>query len=208
MRKLLGLSCIEIAIISGGVWVTTFMSTTPVWVWPTICILALAAAGLLYIQEIRALVLHERPKAIIAPENQPLEKKVYTARSPAALFEACRTKTSANANKYIKPHIGKWIKVQNRIQDIEEDEQYFFVILGHWADPAPRLRFDKNRWGSEIETMDRGDRLAAEGKIVHVGIMGMQLVECAIVDIGEHDDVLRRPSVEAKRKRTQDGAER
>ena len=43
--------------------------------------------------------------------------------------------------------------------------------------------------------MDKGDRLAAEGKIAHIGVMEMRLIECAIVDIGEHDDVLRRPVV-------------
>ena len=48
--------------------------------------------------------------------------------------------------------------------------------------------------------MDRGDRLAAEGRIVSIVPMGMRLVECAILETGEKDDVLRRPSKRSEKK--------
>ena len=52
--------------------------------------------------------------------------------------------TSVNADKYIKPHIGKWIKVQSTIQDISENEHYFYVLLGKWSDPALICALRKN----------------------------------------------------------------
>ena len=126
---------------------------------------------------------------------QPMEK-IFTARMAGEIFSAVTAKnmTSVEVENYARLHIGKWIRIQNVVRDISQNEDYFFVMLGKLFEPMPFLIFSKAKWEGHIETMKQGDRIATEGRIIKIGRMDMELDCCEIVDLREEDDVLRHPS--------------
>ncbi len=127
--------------------------------------------------------------------NRETEKRIYTKRKVGEIFAAIRKNniTTLDRENLSRPHIGKWIRIQHVIQDISLNENYVYVTLGHVFGPSPRLRFKRGRWWPEIETMTKGDRLAAQGRITGIHLMGLSMVDCEIVDQREDNDVLRQP---------------
>ena len=134
------------------------------------------------------------------PEPQ---ERIHTARTAGEIFHSIIKLSDIGVDKYAQPHIGKWIRIQSVIRNMSQDEQFVYVMLGKWFDPMPVLRFARSKWSPALETMDVGDRLAAEGKITKIEHLTMYLDVCEIVDLGGKDDTLRRPS--ANRKGTTDG---
>ena len=126
----------------------------------------------------------------VCPDEVP---KVYTARSAGEIFEAIGSLTSLRLENYARPHIGKWLRVQSVIRDINvsNDGNFVYVMLGRRLEPMPYLRFERSRWGGRLETMDAGDVLATEGEITHIEHSTLYLDNCEIVALGEKDDTLR-----------------
>ena len=124
------------------------------------------------------------------PENvstQPTNK-IYTQRTVAEIFSTVRKMTSIRAEDYARIHIAKWIRVQNKISNISEYGDFIVVYLAKDLGPMVILKFKKSEWESTLETMDKGDTLAAEGKIEEIESIRMHLVNCSIVEKGETDD--------------------
>ena len=120
--------------------------------------------------------------------SQPKEK-IYTAGTVDEILAPIGDLTSLGIQRHAEPHIGKWIPVQSTIKDIGADEWFFRVTIGkNKFSPDVFLLFARDKWEPLLETMDRGKRIAAEGKIYSVGYLGMQLVDCAIVAERENDD--------------------
>ena len=148
MRKLI------VTLLSEAAWICVALLVGPLfplgdWRWGALVFGFLAILLFMYRYEVAHLsaVVLDRIRIAVtrnSATDEPAWEKVYTARSAADLFEAVNTRTSANAAKYIQPHIGKWIKIQNTVKDISEDEHYFYVHLGKWFDPTPYLQFEKN----------------------------------------------------------------
>ena len=114
-------------------------------------------------------------------ERNQLPEKIYTARTAGEIFDAIRNLTDTNVTKFAEPHIGKWLRVQNVIRNMSENENFINVILGIRFEPMPCLRFSKEKWGEMLETMDKGDHLAAEGRIVKLTQMALYLDDCEIL---------------------------
>ena len=120
--------------------------------------------------------------------SQPKEK-IYTAGTVGEILAPIGNLTTLGIQRRAEPHIGKWIPVQSTIKDIGSDEWFFRVTIGkNKFSPDVFLMFARDKWEPLLETMDRGKRIAAEGKIYSVGYLGMQLVDCAIVAERENDD--------------------
>ena len=107
------------------------------------------------------------------------------------MLNAVMGMTDINATKYAEPLIGKWLRVQNVIRNMSETEHFIDVMLGRPLDPIPYLRFSKEEWGAKLETMEIGDRLAAEGRITNLEKMMLNLDKCEIVGLEDKDDSLR-----------------
>ena len=120
--------------------------------------------------------------------SQPKEK-IYTAATVGEILAPIGDLTSLGIQQRAEPHIGKWVPVQSTIKDIEPSERFFRVTIGkNKFAPDVFLCFAREKWEPLLETMARGKRIAAEGKVHSVGYMGMQLVDCAIVEERENDD--------------------
>ena len=124
------------------------------------------------------------------PVNREPEKRIYTQRTAAQIFADIKNMTEVQIERFAEPHIGKWIRVQSVVQEISQNDRFFYVALGKWFEPVPYLAFEKARWPS-IETIGRGDRIAAEGQIHKIAKMVLSLDRCELVELGEKDDILR-----------------
>ena len=120
-----------------------------------------------------------------------LGEKIYTARTVAELLQPIKEMTSIEIQKYKKPHVGKWIRAQGTIWDMHDRDDSLFAYVGHMKfGPLTHFKFRKDKWASRLETMRRGDRLSAEGRIVDLNGDGLFLDDCVIVNEREGDDLL------------------
>ena len=130
------------------------------------------------------------------PSAQPLAErpgqeadKIFTARDIEELLSPIKNMSSLQIQRHARPHIGKWLTVQSVIRDINENEHFLYAYIGrNKFGPLAYLAFRKDRWAVHLETMDRGDRLAAEGCIVKLDYSGIYLDDCALVDLQENDN--------------------
>ena len=84
---------------------------------------------------------------------------------------------------------------KNIVSNIYCEEKVFGVLLGREMTPIVYLEFSRKEWPS-IETMTRGDRLAAEGKIRRIDQHAMFMDCCEIVEQSEKDDVFKQSETE------------
>ena len=144
---------------------------------------------------IRLTVRLPRPKPSGAAVADVVEEeRIFTKRSAGELFASAVEMTELQMEHFVKPHIGKWIRVQSFIQDMRTEGAFVTVWIGGKFEPTPILQFQKDVWLGHLETMRRGEILAACGKIQSVGLMTMVLVDCEIVDVEGENDAFRRPS--------------
>ena len=91
--------------------------------------------------------------------------------------------------QFAQRHVGKWIRVQNTIRDIDVNGSTIFFVVGRAKfAPVVHLAFSREKWQSHLESMDRGDRIAAEGIIANIEYPAMYLNDCELVDEREEDD--------------------
>ena len=87
----------------------------------------------------------------------------------------------------IRPYIGKWLKVHNKIRDVSEFKDEISIAVNISIKESYSrsifLRFNKKRWKAELETMKEGDRLIAEGKIREVEKYNIWLEDCEVKEI-------------------------
>ena len=119
-------------------------------------------------------------------------EKIFTQRTVGEIFEATKELTSVDVERYAKPHLGKWIRVQSVIKNISVyNNSEVSIMLGRWFDPRLTVIFNKDKWWSRLETMNNKDRLAVVGKIHKIESHTVILNECEIVDQEDEDDTLR-----------------
>ena len=136
------------------------------------------------------------PNLTVQPSEPPENpgERTYTSRTAGELFSAVVGLTSLEMERFARPHVGKWIRVQSVIQDMWTDNNFLYVRLGLWFEPTPILCFRKGIWRSRLETMSRGDSLAACGKIAKIELLGMVMTDCEIVKTEGNNESFRRPS--------------
>ena len=130
------------------------------------------------------------------PQAESDEPKIYTVRTAAEIFSAVENLTGIEIEKFAQPHLGKWIRVQSVVKDIYPGENDFHVLIGEGF-LTVSLKFAKEKWPS-IETMTKGDRLAAEGKITKIRSATISLDCCEMVELQDEDDSLRQDQEDAK----------
>ena len=123
------------------------------------------------------------------PQAESDEPKIYTVRTAAEIFSAVENLTGIEIEKFAQPHLGKWIRIQSVVKNIHGHKNHFNVMMGE-SFITVLLRFAKEKSPS-IETMTKGDRLAAEGKIRRIQNTVIDLDCCEIVELQDEDDSLR-----------------
>ncbi len=162
-----------------------FTKTTDHWVfWIGAAVLVLSLAIV-----VTLLITKRRPK-----ELQEQEERIYTTKTAGDLFSSVSDLTELEMQRFVQPHIGKWIRVQSVVQDMRTEGDFVVVWIGQKFDPTSVLWFEKDAWLARLETMSLGHNLAACGRIQKIGLIAMTLVDCEIVDEVGENDAFRRPS--------------
>ena len=132
------------------------------------------------------------PPSTQASEGSPGHPggRIYTARAPAEILDRLKDwTTTLDMKQFAQRHVGKWIRVQNTIRDIDVNGSTIFFVVGRAKfAPVVHLAFSREKWQSHLESMDRGDRIAAEGIIANIEYPAMYLNDCELVDEREEDD--------------------
>ena len=72
---------------------------------------------------------------------------------------------------------------------MNENEEFLYAYIGKQKfGPLAYLAFRKAKWEAHFETKERGDRIAAEGRIVDLEYMGIYLDDCGFVEEQAEDD--------------------
>ena len=91
--------------------------------------------------------------------------RVYTNRTLGEIFNSIQDCTSMQINSIVRPHIGKWLKVNYIVKDVQEYSDEISISVEGSIDKGIFLRFQKKLWKATLETVKEGDRLIAEGTI-------------------------------------------
>ena len=87
------------------------------------------------------------------------------------------------AQQIVKQHLGKWLKVDDVVQDVVEYSSEIRVSTGNLPNPIVLLDFNKEYWLETLETLSVDDRIAAEGKISSVSLFTIALEDCEILQL-------------------------
>ena len=124
--------------------------------------------------------------------------RVFTPRTPKELIDIVRTKTKRDAMR----HKGSWIHVEGTVQDISEIQKPIFrhtpnpyieieVVVG-WLhnnrlSQTVTLHVDADKWKSQVDKIEREDRLVAIGTVHSITILSMDVLNGEIISVSGSD---------------------
>ena len=128
----------------------------------------------------------------------------HTPRTPYELMEMVKTKTRRDAME----HKGYWIRVEGSVQDISEVKEGHllstmlndFIVLDVAVGPLPhdkyspkvRLNVKADQWKRQVDTIERGDWLVANGVMEHVSKYTMEVLDAEILSVSGPDGRRRK----------------
>ena len=123
----------------------------------------------------------------------------HTPRTPYELMEMVETKTRRDAME----HKGYWIRVEGSVQDISEVQEggssrhmtNEFIMLDVAVGPLPHNKFtsivfllvDADQWKQQVDTIERGDWLVANGVVEQVSENSMIVIDGEILSVSGPD---------------------
>lgn len=114
----------------------------------------------------------------------PCDGRVYITLTPDELLAIGTDETSLVAHGLKKPYLGKWIRVEGKVDDINRYTSGKFIVTIDITDSSyMSLRFDE-RWGEYLETMGKDFYIVAHGKIDEIERYGLWIEECELENYG------------------------
>jgi hypothetical protein len=117
---------------------------------------------------------------------EPPADRVFLPKGfvPESLMKHYKGQTAARAKAVIAPYIGKWVRLDGALGDL--DDRYENSLSVWFHDDATRIRATLSmhfaaKWKSHLETMQIGDPLSVMGRISSVDILWINLDDCEIV---------------------------
>lgn len=109
---------------------------------------------------------------------------VYLDLPPDELMEIGKDETSLVADKLREPYLGKWIKVEGKVDNISRYPMGKFAVTIEIGDLSQvRFLFDE-RWGEYLETMGKNFYIVAQGKIDDIRSYELRIEESELVSYG------------------------
>ena len=109
--------------------------------------------------------------------------RVFLQRTANELVEQVRGLTDMAAKPIIRRHVGTWLPVQVRVDNVSE--RFGKVIVTDavsYTQPGVILSFNKKNWINKLRILDQGDTLLAIGRISDVSDDIICLENCEVVD--------------------------
>ncbi len=87
------------------------------------------------------------------------------------------------ANKIVNEHIGKWMRIEDEVENVREYDDSISVSLRGRIGENINLTFEKERWKEHLETMREGDKIIAEGLIRKIERFWIFLADCEVIKV-------------------------
>ena len=116
-------------------------------------------------------------------QTQPSTDRVYTTWAVDEIWESMKGSTSIQIAHLAQLHIGKWLKVSNKVRNVDELSTDISVSVKASSIGLIFLLFPKNRWKGRLETVRKGDGIIAEGKITKIDEDLIRLEDCEVIEI-------------------------
>ena len=112
--------------------------------------------------------------------------RIFSNRTPQELTAMADKPTALEADRAVRPHIGKWLLIEYEIDDILPPDSYGIVVwLEMERKKGPTItttcRFDKE-WIDRIEILSAGDRITLIGRIDYIRKYKIELEQCELVN--------------------------
>ena len=126
----------------------------------------------------------EQPQ-YLKPSHRP-----YTLRTPDEIFHDFDNRTDLQAERAVQAYIGKWLRLEGMVYNVKDSINGDTISV--WLDTESMigivLHFRKARWLRDLETIVKGDKIAAEGQIAHVERRLMSIDHCEVIEISRTDN--------------------
>ena len=129
-----------------------------------------------------SLPVSDLPKTDVIQFQSPTDE-VETLWTLDEILKSVEDCTNMQIADITRPHMGKWLKVNEIVGNVYEHKDTVSVSLGKDLQRNIFMAFDKKRWIARLETMKIGDRLFAKGKIEQIQKYRIWLEDCKVIDI-------------------------
>ena len=129
--------------------------------------------------------LPETPPTLLGEASaQPLDmaqstRYNFTQRTPNELAQSVDGKTSMEADRISERYQDSWLEVGAEVYDVHSHYDYIRVSV-MYNNVIVSLRFDKDKYISTLQALDKGDRIHAIGRIWRITRNGISLVDCEL----------------------------
>ena len=125
----------------------------------------------------------EQPQ-YLHPSHRP-----YTIRTPDEILHEFDNRTDIQGERAVQAYIGKWLRLEGTVSNVRDSigGDTISVLLDNEL-IGIILRFGKTRWLSDVETIAKGDKIAADGQIADVERRFMGLDHCEVLGISRTDN--------------------
>ena len=110
--------------------------------------------------------------------------RFYSPRTIDELVAEVKGLTDIAAEGVSKRHVGHWLKIRGKVDNITEYENWVFLFVSLTnSNVRVTLDFDGNIWRERLIALNKGDEIAASGKIEAIsGTLGgsIDLEECEV----------------------------
>ena len=129
-------------------------------------------------------------------------RRIFTPRTPMELMDIAATETTRDAARYK----GSWIHVEGTVLNISEIRNFPPVLgkkpyievevevgtsLNSSYPRRVQLYFDADSWKLQVDKIERGDSLVANGTVEHVHELFMFVINAEIISVSGPDRVRR-----------------
>ena len=129
------------------------------------------------------IIEYKEEKEIIEQGVNLPKERVFSRRTPKELTDIFDGRTNLEAEMITKQHIGSWLHVKGEVYNISSTSGgSLMVYLVEPIDSPPLLilMFNKKKWLTEIQTLGKGDEIAAVGKIKEIEKFRIWLELCEL----------------------------
>jgi hypothetical protein len=103
--------------------------------------------------------------------------------NPQSIVEKRRGLTDFQAERVLGAYVGKWMRVGGPVVNITASRDYVMVSIMESVENTMVTTLNFNGDRDRLELINQNDGLIANGRIVNVGLLGLSLDECEILEI-------------------------
>ena len=136
------------------------------------------------VKTMQQVVVAQNTSIVLSPEH---DGKTFSPRTSAELVRELKDLTTVAAQRAAERHIGLWKVVSISIWDVDVQSYYGRMrVTGKDVKDGTLLllRFESTRWKIALETLNKGDRISALGRIERITDSFVSFKDCELLSHG------------------------